>query len=1031
MESNSFKTFIRIKPVDEAARRNAVINVHGNCIVYDGKAYTFSKIFTSNASQEEIFKYSSENFANNFLEGYNSAIFAYGKTGSGKTFTMLGDANQTFYQDFSLAGIIPRTVRYICRNMPANSASRKVQLSISFVEIYKENIYDLLVDAKVYNKIELRQEKTGVNIVGARKIDIRSEEDAEMPLLMGLSKRNMGETNMNATSSRSHAIFTMYLSIEETTEKGNKKSLSRFHLVDLAGSERISQTGATGTRMKEGIDINTSLTMLQAAINEINFGRIPSFRSNKLTYLLKDAFGGNAKAGVIACIHQDQRHNSDNKNTLDFAAKCSTIKNRAEKNESESLDAAKLQYLLLESKAKIKQLEAKLKNANIEAAAEVQDNKYNTSSLHNDDTEKFLRAMRLLKQSHQYIQVLDELNQMHKLNNDDLKKSFDDLQDQIENKKNDSNEKHESTRLQLMLKMRKNDDVIRKLRLRIEEVNAELNRFKAIDPYREARDEADFQELKKYYGEFESLDIPQSILNDYEELKTNAENLLAQTVGEYSAKIDEKNKIIEKLTQHRDMMSGILRKSTDVHRKYVHSFGPNSPYRITKVNLGSSPSCFDEELEIANDLVTWQKTIDELHEQLQQLMLKNVELEDNLEAERKLFQTDRSNYETKIKKIEEEKSSLENIEKDCRKTLTELQNHFNSLEQEKNSVIEKFTNKNNELLGEINSLDEKIDNQMIEVKELRNNIIEETRLKEEAFVECDKLKRNHMEVVGKLDQQRKDYENMKNMYMGNGDLLQAQLTDVKSQVTNLEKERERLYEELKKKEDLCWEYENKISDLKLSLEEMHNDIEITKKQLSVADDEKSCLIDENSHLQEKLDNFEKETKTFKETVERLVNQLEDSKADSKFLFEEMANRVQREAAIIEEKNQKIDSLKSSNAMQEQTIELKEDRILELEEMLRNSERRNKQLLSDRDALSEANRTTLHNLSDIREDNRIREVKKRRSVDSVVPVVGSADFALAVDESRAGKFRPYNPDIFQSRLTLNRVLGKKLFDSDDA
>lgn len=133
------------------------------------------------------------------MEGYNSAIFAYGKTGSGKTFTMLGDSKRTFYHDFALAGIIPRTLRYICRNLPENASSKKVQLSVSFVEIYKvilfdmflfsfclikfnlkqENIYDLLVEEKMYNKIELRQEKQGVNIVGARKVVIKSEKDAE------------------------------------------------------------------------------------------------------------------------------------------------------------------------------------------------------------------------------------------------------------------------------------------------------------------------------------------------------------------------------------------------------------------------------------------------------------------------------------------------------------------------------------------------------------------------------------------------------------------------------------------------------------------------------------------------------------------------------------------------------------------------------------------------------------------------------------------------------------------------------------
>lgn len=88
-------------------------------------------------------------------------------------------------------------------------------------------------------------------------------------------------------------------------------------------------------------------------------------------------------------------------------------------------------------------------------------------------------------------------------------------------------------------------------------------------------------------------------------------------------------------------MSEIIKKNTDVHRQYVHSFGPNSPYRISKSNINLSPSCFDDDYEIVNDLVTWQKTIDDLHEQLQKLILRNVDLEDTLETERKLHEQER------------------------------------------------------------------------------------------------------------------------------------------------------------------------------------------------------------------------------------------------------------------------------------------------------------------------------------------------------------------------------------------------------
>ncbi|EER06326.1 kif1, putative [Perkinsus marinus ATCC 50983] len=291
------------------------------------------------ATQEAVYEKVGHTILDNCMKGFNGCLFAYGQTGSGKSYTMAGCDKEE--------GIIPRINRAIF-SAEASARLQQIRVWVSYLEIYNEHLHDLLADSSEGGKdlAVMEHPSLGVYVKAATEVVVRSEEDIEHMLEYGLKRRAEGATNMNAHSSRSHAVFRIRV---ECKHRGGPTVSSRVNLIDLAGSERQAKTGTSGLRLKEAGAINQSLSALGMVIKQLSDGQskrksagmsssssssatwIP-FRSSKLTFLLKDSLVGNSKTFMIACISPASSEAEETLSTLRFASSVKKIKTVAKVN---------------------------------------------------------------------------------------------------------------------------------------------------------------------------------------------------------------------------------------------------------------------------------------------------------------------------------------------------------------------------------------------------------------------------------------------------------------------------------------------------------------------------------------------------------------------------------------------------------------------------------------------------------------------------------------------------------------------------
>ncbi|XP_051534256.1 chromosome-associated kinesin KIF4-like [Myxocyprinus asiaticus] len=299
-------------------------------IVGNDKAFTYDYVFDPMSEQEEVFSNAVAPLLSGLFKGYHATVLAYGQTGSGKTFSM-GGTYTSEQENEPTVGVIPRVIRRIFQEK-AKCADCEFVLAVSYLEIYNEEILDLLCTSKDKPVISIREDpKEGIKIVGLTEREVFTAQEMVGCLELGNSARTVGSTAMNAASSRSHAIFTISL---EQRRKGDKSEVmvSKLHLVDLAGSERQKKTKAEGDRLKEGISINRGLLSLGNVISalgdESKKGTFVPYRDSKLTRLLQDSLGGNSHTLMIACVSPADSNIEETINTLRYADRARKIKNK-------------------------------------------------------------------------------------------------------------------------------------------------------------------------------------------------------------------------------------------------------------------------------------------------------------------------------------------------------------------------------------------------------------------------------------------------------------------------------------------------------------------------------------------------------------------------------------------------------------------------------------------------------------------------------------------------------------------------------
>ena len=336
--TESVKVIVRMRPLNSSEKsKNCQVIIQidresNSCTIQNPKTsipkfFTFDSVFDTGISQQELYDETAFQLVESVIEGYNGTIFAYGQTGCGKTFTMSGSAENK--------GIIPNSFSHIFEAISLADSSKMFLVRCSYLEIYNEEVRDLLeFDPSL--KLELKESKDkGIFVKGLSQKLVKSVQEIEKMMSYGTSHRITKETNMNEKSSRSHAIFTVYVETSENSEKRSVIKAGKLNMVDLAGSERQKKTGAQGERMKEAIEINLSLSALGNVISALvdgNSSHVP-YRDSKLTRLLQDSLGGNTKTVMIAVVSPADYNYEESLSTLRYASRAKFIQNKPKVNE--------------------------------------------------------------------------------------------------------------------------------------------------------------------------------------------------------------------------------------------------------------------------------------------------------------------------------------------------------------------------------------------------------------------------------------------------------------------------------------------------------------------------------------------------------------------------------------------------------------------------------------------------------------------------------------------------------------------------
>ncbi|NP_001079193.1 kinesin-like protein KIF19 [Xenopus laevis] len=291
------------------------------------KSYMFDVAFDYTATQDTVYRFTTKGLIEGVISGYNATVFAYGPTGCGKTYTMLG----TDWEP----GIYIRTLNDLFKAIEETSDDMEYEVLMSYMEIYNEMIRDLLNPSLGY--LDLREDSKGViQVAGITEVSTINAKEIMQLLMKGNRQRTQEPTAANKTSSRSHAILQVTVRQKSRVKNITQEvRVGRLFMIDLAGSERASQTQNRGLRMKEGAHINRSLLALGNCINALSergSNKYVNYRDSKLTRLLKDSLGGNSRTVMIAHISPASTSFEESRNTLTYADRAKNIKTRVKRN---------------------------------------------------------------------------------------------------------------------------------------------------------------------------------------------------------------------------------------------------------------------------------------------------------------------------------------------------------------------------------------------------------------------------------------------------------------------------------------------------------------------------------------------------------------------------------------------------------------------------------------------------------------------------------------------------------------------------
>ena len=524
------------------------------------KEFTFDTVYDINSKQEDIYVNSVFPVVENVLVGYNGTVFAYGQTGTGKTFTIEG-----YDSPPEMMGVMPRAFDTIFSSIQCdNPEKRQYLVRASYMELYKEDVRDLL-SPNPKAKLELHEKPdTGVYVKDLTTTVVRSTDELKEIQLIGRKNRTTAETKMNDRSSRSHALFTITIETSEPGVDGKPKiRAGKFHMVDLAGSERQSKTEATAERLIEATQINLSLSTLCLVISSLVDAKnsfIP-YRNSKLTRLLQDSLGGNTKTVMIANIGPADYNYDESLNSLRYASRAKFITNKPRINEDPK-DA-----MIREFQSEIERLKAELEkldkdpNATSETLLRQQVilEKLGGAKISQDKLEE------LARENQAKVKEAEERAKLAKLNTQEVVSEKNKIMENLKKHKEEQ-QKNLEDKQELQKRLKK-----MQLQLNLHKENFEREKNKKMLEYQKAQAALEEEKIKKRRlaedlkrKEEEKTYLEQKFTTQKEELEVKSKKLqeLWQKFQSYKTKMRETEELF--WSEREDTMNQICEYSREV-----------------------------------------------------------------------------------------------------------------------------------------------------------------------------------------------------------------------------------------------------------------------------------------------------------------------------------------------------------------------------------------------------------------------------------------------------------------------------------
>lgn len=584
-QGQNIQVFVRCRPLNPHERRSVVDVVPNKNEVkvldrtkaaQETKDFYFDQVFDAETAQRDVYKSVVRPLIDQVLLGFNCTVFAYGQTGTGKTYTMEGNRSEEEmnWEDDPHSGVIPRAISQLFDTLKDHDSEFTVR--VSFLELYNEDTYDLLSPIDDTTKLKIfddAQKKGSVIVGGLEEIIVQSKAEIYDILKRGSAKRQTAATLLNACSSRSHTIFSVTVHIREgSIEEEELLKIGKLNLVDLAGSENIGRSGAQDKRAREAGNINQSLLTLGRVITALVEKRphIP-YRESKLTRLLQDSLGGKTKTSIIATISPAMADLEDTLSTLDYASRAKKITNKPEMNQRLTKKA-----LLREYTQEIERLRRDLQATREKNGIYIEEENYKD-------------MCKQLSSGNTAIQEKEERLDMLQAENDKIRKLFEEFTLQYEKTKVELNKAKESCdRQKKMIQLQK--EIEKKLTHQAEELiqvaetatndnyllHGKKDRIENILKENRASIDRYHPEIREDITKYESLVDMYS--KEFNSLTLEFQSRIKEEIERASSIVDQVNKNNEELAKKLIDQSSNLKKSTDDLKKQSQSLSQQAKH---------------------------------------------------------------------------------------------------------------------------------------------------------------------------------------------------------------------------------------------------------------------------------------------------------------------------------------------------------------------------------------------------------------------------------------------------------------------